>query len=447
MFNRVRYFLSDIVHWARTHVGPVAVGLVVAAAAVLVALFAVGEIGGDEEPVSSPAPQVIVRTEEAPEETSELGFPAFATRNTTRVSGIDPVADAAAVALATHPSTGAVEGPAAVSLVDAADWPAGIAAASLAADPVGAPVLLTEGDELPDLSAEALDALGPTGSPDTDGRALFAIGTTAPGGVRALEVEGENPATLAAEVAKLREELAGAPDHVLIASSDAPEFAMPAAAWAARSGDPVLFAQRGSVPKPTLDALAEAGDAPVYILGGDGVISPDAEKEIDKAAEGPVTRAAEADDPVASAIEFARYVDGSFGWNINDPGHGFVIANVERPADAGAAASLSGSGKWGPLLLTDDAGKPPPELEGYLLDLKPGYDDDPTRAVYNHIWLIGDESAISVDFQAVVDEIAEVAPISSGSGESLLGPAPGTPEPESDQDAGTGQQQKGSGRK
>ena len=43
---------------------------------------------------------------------------------------------------------------------------------------------------------------------------------------------------------------------------------------------------------------------------------------------------------------------------------------------------------------------------------------------------MGDEAAVSVDFQVEVDEIAEVAPIRSGSGESILGPAPGTPEPE-----------------
>jgi hypothetical protein len=41
--------------------------------------------GGDEEQGENPAP---------------LGFPIFATKNTTRVAGADPVADAAAVARA-----------------------------------------------------------------------------------------------------------------------------------------------------------------------------------------------------------------------------------------------------------------------------------------------------------------------------------------------------------
>ena len=41
---------------------------------------------------------------------------------------------------------------------------------------------------------------------------------------------------------------------------------------------------------------------------------------------------------------------------------------------------------------------------------------DPTRAVYNHVWLIGDQDAISVGFQAQVDDLAEVAQVRSGRG-------------------------------
>jgi hypothetical protein len=205
---------------------------------------------------------------------------------------------------------------------------------------------------------------------------------------------------------------------------------MPAAGWAARSGDPVLFAQRNSVPGATLEAIKRYSEVPVYLLGGEDVISERASKKIEEATKAPVRRAAEEADPVANAIEFARYVDGTFGWNINDPGHGLVIANTARPADAAAAAALSGTGTWGPLLLTDQADAPPPDLESYLLDLKPGYVDDPTRAVYNHVWIIGDETAVSVDLQVQLDEIAEVAPVRSGQGDSVLGPVPGTPEPE-----------------
>jgi hypothetical protein len=128
-----------------------------------------------------------------------------------------------------------------------------------------------------------------------------------------------------------------------------------------------------------------------------------------------------ADDPVQNAIDFARYVDGTIGWNVSDPGHGFVIANGSRPLDAAAAAALSASGDWGPLLLTDDPTHVPDALRSYLLDVKPGYVSDPTRAVYNHVWLIGDQDAISVGVQAQIDDLAEVAQVRSGPGPSPSG--------------------------
>ena len=202
---------------------------------------------------------------------------------------------------------------------------------------------------------------------------------------------------------------------------------MPAAAWAARSGDPVLFVERDSVPKPTLDALRRLKGVPVYALGPPSAISDKALTQVDKVTA--TVKRIGADDPVQNAIDFARYVDGTFGWNINDPGHGFVIANDARPLDAAAAAALSASGDWGPLLLTDDPTQVPAPLRSYLLDVKPGYVSDPTRAVYNHVWLIGDQDAISVGFQAQVDDLAEVAQVRSGTGPSL-GARTGPPEHE-----------------
>jgi hypothetical protein len=190
----------------------------------------------------------------------------------------------------------------------------------------------------------------------------------------------------------------------------------------------VLFLQRESAPRATLDAIRAHKGVPVYVLGPASVISDRALAQVKKVAPS-VTRVGAA-DPVTNSIEFARYVDGSFGWYINDPGPGVAIASYARPLDAAAAAPLSASGDWGPLLITTDPAQVPPTLRGYLLDVKPGYVDDPTRAVYNHIWLLGDQDAISVDFQAQVDELAEVTQVRSGSGATPLGPPPGTPEPE-----------------
>jgi hypothetical protein len=407
-----------------------AILVLVAGAGVGVYLLATGNSG--EEPAAiAPAPRVVVREVAAPEQTEDLGFPAFATKNTTRIAGPDPIANGAAVALAVHPSTGGVKGPDAVTLVDAADWPAGIAAASLVADPVGAPLLVTEDGDVPPLTEEAIRALAPEGGAETNGRQAFAVGAAAqPDGLETLEVEGANAAELAAELAELRRRLAGRPEHILLASSDKPAFAMPAAGWAARSGDPVLFVHGESLPAATRETLERNEDIPVYVLGPESVVASKVMKEIQDVA--PNAERVGAEDPIANAIEFARFSSGSFGWNINDPGHGFVIANASRPLDAAVAASLSASGTWGPLLLTRSGGAVPAELRGYLLDLKPGYESDPTRALYNHLWLIGDTAAISVDFQAQVDEIAELAPVTSGSGATSLVPPPGAAESQRD---------------
>ena len=380
----------------------------------------------NSQPSASPAPKVVVE-EQQPQAAQDLGFPAFATKNTTRVAGPDPIADAAGVALAVFPSDGGLSGPAAVTLVDDTDWPSGIAAASLMAAPIGAPILITSADSVPGLTADALRALAPAGAPATNHAQVFRIGAAAaPSGVRTTDVRGSNPAQLAAAIDRLRQSLSrGQPQHILLVSSDSPQFSMPAAAWAARSGDPVLFLRRDSAPKPTLAALRRHRQVPVFALGPPSAISDNALKEVQRVSPG-VSRI-EAQDPVRNAIEFARYASGTFGWDIRDPGHGFVIASDARPLDAAAAAALSASGNWGPLLVTDDAQRVPDPLRGYLLDVKPGYVTDPTRAVYNHLWLMGDQDAISAGFQAQVDDLAEVAKVRSGTGATRFGPAPGAP--------------------
>lgn len=418
MLSRVRYLAADVRYWlsrSRWRLVLTVVALVAVAAAgvggYVIGSAEDGEGERDQAPLGpGPAPQIVVPEAPEPESSEELGFPAFATRNTTRVAGPDPVANAAGVALAVNPSAGGVEGPDAVTLVDSEDWHAGIAAASLVAAPVGAPILLTEGGEVPELTAAALAALDPSGSSATGGERAFAIGdAAAPDELEPRAVEGANPAVVAAEIEQLRTELAGDPNHLLLASSDEPALAMPAAGWAARSGDPVLYLQRDSIPRATMQALRRHRGVPVYVLGPQSAISDDVLDEVREVAPG-VERVS-GDDPVANAIQFARYADGSFGWNINDPGHGLVVARADEPLNAAAAAPLSASGTWGPLLLTDAADELPDRLRAYLLDLKPGYEDDPTRAVYNHVWVIGDAEAISIDVQAQVDDIAEVTRI------------------------------------
>lgn len=389
-------------------------GLVALAVLFIVVAIVGGTGGGDDGDDEAPAPTPVAAPprEEEPrggeEAAAELGFPAFATGNTTRVGGSDPAAVAAAVALAVFPSVEPSQRPRAVTLVGEDDWAGAIAGAVLMAPPVRAPLLYSSRDGLPEPTAEALSALQPAGGDGSP--AVFAIGpVAAPSGTRSVRVRGGGPAAVAARVAALRDRLVGSPPrHVVVAPQD-PRFAAPAAAWAARSGDPVLFSGPRKLPAATAKAIRRHPKAPVFVLGPSSAISSDVVREI--AALGPPVKRVAGEDPVTNALAFARYASGDFGWNVNDPGHGFVVARADAPLLAAAAAPLSASGTWGPLLLTDGAEALPPELRSYFLDVKPGYRDDPTRAFYNHVWVIGDEDAIGVAQQAELHELAELAKI------------------------------------
>lgn len=368
-----------------------------------------GGDGASKTGLASP-PQIGSRGDQ-PEASQQLGFPGFATKNTTRVGGADAIANAAAVARAVYPGGAPNTQPPAVAIADEQSWQAGLAAAVLMSSPLRAPLLLSDGSSLPQASEEALSALAPTGARTLGGAQVIRIGseTPAPSGFRSTTIAGDDPAALAAAVDRFQAAAAGRPTRtVMVVSSEDPAFAMPAAAYAAKSGTPILFVRRDTIPGATFAALQTHGKPRIYLLGPEPVISSRVERALRGL--GTVTRIA-GEDSVRNAIAFARYSDGSFGWGVVDPGHGLVFANDRRPADAAAAAPLSASGTYGPLLLLDDATTLPLPLGQYLLDIQPGYERDPVRGVYNHAWLIGDEAAISLPVQSRIDSLLEISPV------------------------------------
>ena len=187
---------------------------------------------------------------------------------------------------------------------------------------------------------------------------------------------------------------------------------MPAAAWAAKAGDPVLWADRDRIPPATKAAITDHRRPRIYVLGPASAISDKVLKDLGELG---TARRVSGPEPVANAIAFARFTDGRFGWNAVDPGHGLVFASTKRPVDAAAAAALSGAGTYGPLVVVTEASALPRALQDYLLDIQPGYDADPVRGVYNHGWIVGDESAISVDVQSRIDALLEIQPVQPSS--------------------------------
>jgi hypothetical protein len=351
-----------------------------------------------------------VRLKEETAKQTVLGFPAVATKNTTRIGGEDPTADAGGATSAVYPGATRGTRPRAVTFVDSGDWHGGIAAAVFGAPPLRAPILLTDGSDIPEATATAVDTARPTGARALAGAQALEVGKArAPDSLRARRVSGKDPFELAAAIDALATDVAGRPSqNVIIVSKDEPRYAMPAAAWAAKSGDAVLFTERDQLPGATRSALRKHELPGIYILGPRAVVGANVERALQRL--GRVRRIA-GRGPGETAVAFARYSNANFGWGLRDPGHGIVFANAERTLDAAAGAILSASGKYGPLLLVekpDDLSRP---VENFLLDIQPGYRFDPVRGVYNHAWLMGDESAISVSTQARIDELSEIVRI------------------------------------
>jgi len=364
---------------------------------------------GRESPATDPERPALVAPQKA--EPQNLGYPEIATKNTTRIPGSDSTQTAAAVARAIYPS--AARRPSAVTLVDSSDWRVAVAAAALSAPPFSAPLLFSDGSDLPDASSGALKALAPEGADAAGDAQVIRIGDVAkPAGYKATDVTGANANALTRGIASLvRSARPGKQARVLIASADDASFAAPAAGWAAKSGDPVLFVTKDRVPAETRAALASLAGLTrpkIYVLGPSSVISPKVTRELRRL--GKVERFG-GKDPVTNAIAAARYKDGAFGWGIVIPGHGFVFARAGRPLDAVAAEGLSGAGKYGPLLLLDNPSLLPKTIEQYLLDIQPGYSSDPVLGVYNHGWIIGNSKAISVAAQARIDALLEIVPV------------------------------------
>ena len=352
--------------------------------------FAAGCGGGGKDPGDEPRQPVVGQGGDDEEAGASLGFPGFATKNTTRVGGADPVADAAGVAQAVFTARSRDTRPASVTLVDAKDWRAAISAAQLMSRPLRSPILLSDGEDLPDATQSALDELGPTGAEKAGNAQVIRVGKTAkPEGAAQLPTSRAPTRPRSPQaIDRLHTAAAGAPSRaVIVAPSSAPEFAMPAAGWAAKAGDPVLWTDRDALPAATKAAITAHRRPRIYVLGPPSVISDAVLKELGE-------------------LGTARRISGAGAGRQRDRLRALHrrALRLERrrprprprvreapsaPPTPRPPSALSAAGTYGPLLLVTEANVLPRPLQDYLLDVQPGYDDDPVRGVYNHGWIVG----------------------------------------------------------
>jgi hypothetical protein len=401
-----------------------------AAALALLAALALGACGkasgtsSGSSPAAGPLPRV------APAQAP--GAVSVATRNTTRLGGGDAATDAAAVAHAVYPGLTPGSRPQAAVLVDERDWSSALAASVLAGAPLSAPLLFSDGASVPAASTQALAAMHPLGAASLEGAQVITIGAAAPpAGYVGHAVPSGEPAASAAAIAQLQIRLDGGrrPHDVIVLSAKTPRaLQMPAAGLAAESGAPILFVTTAHVPLVTASVLVALHRPSIFVIDS-GAVGASALAEL--ARFGHVTQipapSGTPEAPAAAAIELARFQSGDFGWGVKEPGHGLVFANASRPLDGPAAALLSATGDYGPLLLLEDPARVPPALAAYLADIQPAYTSAPqfrpVRGVYNHGWLIGDESAISPPTQAELDSMLEIVARKGSAEEPTVSPA------------------------
>ena len=186
---------------------------------------------------------------------------------------------------------------------------------------------------------------------------------------------------------------------------------MPAAGWAAKSGQPVLWVTRDAIPPSTRAAITAHKRPQIYVLGPEAAVSARVEQQLGEL--GRVKRVGGA-DPVANAIAFARAARTFLERRRPRPRPGLpqhpaaARRRVRRAALGVRHVRTAAAAHRGNAL--------PAPLQDYLLDIQPGYDKDPVRGVYNHGWMIGDENAISVDVQARIDSLLEIQSVDRGKG-------------------------------
>lgn len=292
-----------------------------------------------------------------------------------------------------------------------------LAAAALVHHPRNGPILFTDPERLhPDTAAE-IERLAPTGG-DTWPQVLV-VGRVAPAvadeladrGLRVERLAGADPF----ETAALIDERVGRPDHVLVVRGDDPAHGLPGVAWIAHMDDAsVLLVESDRLPEATRRALEER-QAPfaAHILGPEGYISAEVERQLRETGAQVVTRIG-GEDPYETAVAFARFREGAFGWGIAGPGHGFYFVTPENWQAAVAGALTAHLGGHGPLLFTDTR-----ELaratRQYLEEVRPTFaEGDPTLARFNRGYLVAPPEEIGLDQQAEIDWWLESVPEMDG---------------------------------
>ncbi len=150
-------------------------------AAATVPAVGISACGGSDKPATtstSPSPTTPTTDGSTSASSTTLPAPRGYTKNTTRLDASDPTGIAALTALTMYPSTARDLRPDAVTFAGADDWRSILLASSFAAKPLGFPLLLMDGRNLPPISSATLAQLQPAGAPSMNKAQGLRIGVS-----------------------------------------------------------------------------------------------------------------------------------------------------------------------------------------------------------------------------------------------------------------------------
>ena len=333
-----------------------------------------GREGGDEEAAAS-----------------DLGFPAFATKNTTRVGSADAVATRPPRRRPCIPSRDEDTRPSAVTLVDSTDWRVAVSAAQLMAAPLRAPVLYTRRRR-----AAAGDRAGARAArPDRRRAGRRRAGDPRRPGGRARGLQDDDRR-------RRRLRRAGAGDRPAPDRGGRQAVARPSS-WRPPSSRASRCRPRRGRPSratPCCGSRATRSRRPR------APPSPrTSARRSTSSARSPRSRRACSSSSASSARRAAWAA--TTRWRTRSPSRasrtGASAGTSSTPATGSCSRAPSGRSTRRPRRRSRHRGPTarccssprgnalPAPVQDFLLDIQPGYDQDPVRGVYNHGWMVGDE--------------------------------------------------------
>lgn len=288
-----------------------------------------------------------------------------------------------------------------------------LTASALTHHPRNGPILLTDPERLDPLVRAEPDRLQPRGvdvalpDGDRDGQRtveVFLVGDLSPLierrvqrlGFRTLRLQGDDVFATAARVARFL----GPPPTLILVSGETFAEALPAAAWSAHMGTPILFTRRDQLPRVTAETIRAAGNPNVYLVGSERTIAPAVERSVRELTDGVVVRVSGA-TPAEISVALSRFRSpaGDFGWGITAPaGWGFRFSAVDVWQSAVAGNVFSHLEHHAPLLLVE-RDRVPGVVEEYILSVNPRHPEP--APPFMHGFVVGppEEVACAVQFR------------------------------------------------